>query len=130
MILLQDSMSDSSAWLLAFIFSYIYFFLAIGLIYIIAEWKVYTKAGKPGWATLIPIYNVIVLLEIVGKPWYWILLLLIPGVNLVLGIWLTHQLSKSFGHGVGFTLGLIFLNFIFILILGFGDSKYVGPAAA
>lgn len=130
MILLQDSMQDSGAWLFAFFATYFYVIFTISIVYIIAEWKIYTKAGKPGWATLIPIYNVIVLLEIVGKPWYWILLLLIPGVNIVLGIWLMHQLSKSFGHGVGFTLGLIFLSFIFILILGFGDSKYVGPAAA
>jgi len=130
MILLQDPTFYDSAGLLAFIFSYFYLLLAIGIIYIIAIWKVYTKAGKPGWASLIPIYNTIVLLEIVGKPWYYIVLLLIPGVNLIFGIWLTHQLSKSFGHGVGFTLGLIFFGFIFILILGFGDSKYVGPAAA
>jgi hypothetical protein len=91
-------------------------------------WKIFTKAGKPGWACIIPIYNIIVLLDIVGKPWWWLLLMLIPFVNFVLLIWVYNLLSKSYGHGVGFTLGLIFLGFIFIPILAFGDSKYVGPA--
>ena len=99
------------------------------IIMIAAEWKIFTKAGKPGWAILIPIYNVIVLLQIVGRPVWWILLLLIPIVNIVITIIVLSDLSKSFGHGVGFTLGLIFLTPIFILILGFGNSKYVGPAA-
>lgn len=97
---------------------------------IIANWKIYTKAGKPGWACIIPIYNIIVLLEIVGKPWWWLLLMLIPFVNLVLAIWMLNLLSKSFGHGTGFTLGLLFLSVIFYPILGFGSSKYIGPAGA
>jgi hypothetical protein len=102
--------------------------LAIVVLIIVAEWKVYEKAGKPGWACIIPIYNIIVLLEIVGKPIWWIILLLIPGVNIIFAIWITNLLSKSFGKDVGFTLGLIFLSFIFYPILGFGDAKYVGPA--
>ena len=95
---------------------------------IVSMWKIYTKAGKPGWACIIPIYNIIVLLEIVGKPWWWLLLMLLPFVNIVLAIWMLNLLSKSFGHEVGFTLGLLFLSFIFIPILGLGESKYVGPA--
>jgi hypothetical protein len=92
-------------------------------------WKVYTKAGKPGWAVIIPIYNVIVMLEIVGKPWWWLLLMMfIPVVNIIFVIWMINLLSKSFGKGVGFTLGLIFLSFIFIPILGLGNAKYQGPA--
>jgi hypothetical protein len=106
----------------------ILFLLVLVIIMIIAEWKIYEKAGKPGWAVLIPIYNVIVMLEIIGKPWWWLLLLLIPGVNFVISIMMVYYLAKSFGYGVAFTLGLIFLNPIFILILGFGDAKYVGPA--
>ena len=101
--------------------------LVVGLIFVIAVWKVFSKAGKPGWASLVPIYNYIVLLEIVGKPLWWFLLMLIPGVNLVIFIILAIDLAKSFGHGTGFGLGLVFLSPIFILILGFGSSRYVGP---
>jgi hypothetical protein len=90
-------------------------------------WTIFSKAGKPGWAAIIPIYNIIVLLEIVGKPWWWLLLMLIPIVNIVLLIIVFHRLSLSFGHEVGFTLGLIFLGIIFFPILGFGSSKYLGP---
>lgn len=101
--------------------------LIIAVIVLAAEWKVYTKAGKPGWAIIIPIYNVIVLLQIAGKPWWWLLLFFVPFVNIIVMVMAMHSLSKSFGHGIGFTLGLIFLSPIFLLILGFGDSRYVGP---
>lgn len=103
--------------------------LAVVVVIIIAEWKIFTKAGKPGWAILIPIYNVIVFLEIIGKPWWWIFLFLIPIVNIIFLIIALNGLSKSFGYGVGFTLGLLFLSPIFVLILGFGDAKYIGPQA-
>ena len=104
-------------------------YLAIIVLVIVSMWKIFTKAGKPGWACIIPIYNVIVLLEIVGKPWWWLLLILfVPIANIVLLIWMTNLLSKSFGKSVGFTLGLIFLGFIFVPILGLGDATYVGPA--
>ncbi|MDB4335011.1 DUF5684 domain-containing protein [bacterium] len=105
-----------------------FIYVAVILLMVIANWKIYTKAGKPGWACIIPVYNLIVLLEIVGKPLWWIILLLIPGVNIVILIIIMNLLSKSFGKGVGFTLGLIFLGIIFIPILGFGSAKYVGPA--
>jgi hypothetical protein len=105
-------------------------YVAILVLIIAAQWKVYAKAGKPGWACIVPIYNIIVLLEIVGKPWWWIFLLLIPIVNIVILIWVTNLLSKSFGHSEGFTVGLILLGIVFYPILGFGDSKYVGPAGA
>lgn len=103
-------------------------YVALIALMIASMWKIFTKAGKPGWACIIPIYNIIVLLDIVGKPWWWLLLMLIPIVNFVLLIWVYNLLSKSFGHGVGFTLGIIFLGIIFIPILAFGESKYVGPA--
>ena len=102
--------------------------IAIAVVLIIAQWKIYEKAGKPGWAILIPIYNLIVLLEIVGKPLWWIFLFLIPFVNIIFGIWVTNLLSKSFGKDEAFTVGLILLGIIFYPILGFGDAKYVGPA--
>lgn len=97
------------------------------IIILIAMWKIYTKAGKPGWACIVPIYNIIVLLEIVGKPLWWIFLFIIPIVNIVVSIMVYHQLSLSFGKDVGFTVGLILLSIIFIPILGFGDAAYIGP---
>ena len=103
-------------------------YVAVIVFLIAANWKIYTKANQPGWAIFIPIYNIIVMLRIIGKPWWWIFLLCIPILNVIFGIWMVNLLSKSFGKGVGFTLGLIFLSIIFIPILGFGDAKYVGPA--
>lgn len=97
------------------------------LISIIGVWQVFVKAGKPGWAAIIPIYNLIVYLEIVGKPLWWIILLIIPYVNYIFYIWTLNRLSKSFGQGVGFTVGLVLLHPIFICILGFGSAQYLGP---
>ncbi|HOE70728.1 MAG TPA: DUF5684 domain-containing protein [Brevefilum sp.] len=102
----------------------------LGILILVAMWKVYTKAGKPGWAILIPIYNLFVLLEIVGRPGWWLILLLIPIVNLVVIFIISFDLARSFGKGTGFGLGLVFLNVIFMMILGFGKARYIGPAAA
>lgn len=102
--------------------------LALMIIMLAANWKIYEKAGKKGWASLIPVYNTIVLLEIVGKPIWWIFLFLIPFVNIIFAIWVTNLLSKSFGKDEAFTVGLILLSFIFYPLLGFGSAKYVGPA--
>lgn len=100
---------------------------AIVIFQIAAMWKVFTKAGQPGWAAIIPIYNYYIMTKIAGKPGIWVLLMLIPIVNIVFLIWLTNMISKSFGHDEGFTVGLILLSFIFWPILGFGSSKYLGP---
>jgi hypothetical protein len=94
------------------------------IIQIAAMWKVFEKAGKPGWAAIVPIYNVIVILDIAGKPWWWILLCLIPFVNIVVLIIVYISLARNFGKGVGFALGLIFLSFIFFPILAWGDAQY------
>ncbi len=99
------------------------------IFYVAAMWKVFTKAGQPGWASIVPIYNFVVMLQIAGKPIWWILLYLIPVVNIVISIIVLNSISKNFGHGVGFTLGLIFLGFIFIPILAWGESRYLGPNA-
>lgn len=116
------------AGIMAVIGAYIVFVLIVTAILIVSQWIIYTKAGKPGWACLIPIYNIIVLLEIIGKPWWWLILMLIPFVNFIIAIWMTNLLSKSFGKGAGFTLGLLFLPVIFYPILAFSSAKYVGPA--
>lgn len=104
------------------------FILFVFAFYIYTYWRIFEKAGKPGWAALIPIYNTIILLEIVGKPWWWLLLFLIPGVNIIFAVWMTNLLSLSFGKGVGFTIGLLLLSFIFYPILAFSLAEYKGPA--
>src|SRR3989440_8724987 len=104
--------------------------LLIALLLIVAMWKVFTKAGQPGWASIIPIYNLYVWCKIVGRPWWWILLMLIPFVNFIILIILCIDMAKSFGKGAGFGIGLAFLGIIFWPILGFGSAQYQGPAVA
>jgi len=110
---------------LAFGSAFLFIGLAISIFMIICMWKVYVKAGKPGWAAIVPIYNIVVLLEIVKKPVWWLILLLIPIVNFIVIILIYVELAKAFGQGVGFALGLIFLSIIFFPILAFGDYQYV-----
>jgi len=103
--------------------------IAIYLLTIAGMWKVFVKAGKPGWAAIIPIYNYIVLCEIVGKPIWWFLLMLFPCTSLIFLIWVYNLVAKSFGKSEGFTVGLVILGPIFWPILGFGDAVYLGPSA-
>ena len=104
--------------------------LACFAIMIIAAWRVFTKAGQPGWAAIVPIYNAIVVLQIVGRPLWFIVLFFIPLVSIVAAIIVCVDFAKSFGKGTGFAMGLLFLSPIFLLILAFGDARYVGPGAA
>ena len=98
------------------------------------RWRYVTNAGAALLSaviliwTIIPIYNIWVLLEIVGRPGWWLVLMLIPFVNFIVLIILSIDVAKSFGKGTGFGLGLAFLSLIFYPILGFGDAKYQGPA--
>lgn len=101
-------------------------YIALSLAVIIGIWKVFTKAGKPGWAILIPIYNAIVMLEIAGRPIWWIILLFIPFVNVVISIIIALDIANKFGKGPAFGLGLAFIPFIFYPILGYGNSQYSG----
>jgi uncharacterized protein DUF5684 len=103
--------------------------LAVMILMIAACWKIYTKAGQPGWACIIPIYNLYIWCKIVGRPAWWIILMLIPFVNFIVGIVLCIDLAKSFGKGVGFGIGLLLLGIIFFPILGFGSAQYQGPTA-
>ena len=107
----------------------IIFGLLVALLLIVAMWKVFTKAGQPGWASIIPIYNLYIWCKIVGRLWWWILLMLIPFVNFIVCIILCIDLAKSFGKGVGFGIGLALLGIIFFPILGFGSAQYQGPSA-
>lgn len=100
--------------------------LAIAVLMIASMWKVFTKAGEPGWAAIVPIYNIIVLLKIAGRPIWWIILLLIPVVNIVVLILVSIDVAKRFGKGTGFGIGLALLGIIFYPILAFGDARYSG----
>ena len=104
-------------------------YLVLIIVAIASLWKIFAKAGKPGWAALVPIYNFIVQLQIIGRPLWWILLFLIPFVNIIVAIIVTNDMAKSFGKSVGWTVGLLFLPFIFYPMLGFGSAKYMGPSA-
>jgi len=110
--------------IMAIIGAYLIFVLAIAVVMLISMWKIYSKAGQPGWAVLVPIYNVVVLLKIVNKPVWWILLMLIPFVNFIIIILLYLQLAKVFGKDTGFGLGLVFLPIIFLPMLAFGKAQY------
>ena len=103
--------------------------LAFFVLMVASVWKIFTKAGQPGWAAIIPIYNVIVLLKIIGKPWWWILGFLIPLVNFIVMILMAVGLAKVFGKGTGFAIGLILLGFVFYPMLAFGDATYTAPPA-
>ena len=103
--------------------------LALVVLVIVGVWKAFEKAGKPGWASLVPIYNAWVMLAIAGKPGWWLLLMLIPLVNVVVGIMVSIALAERFGKGAGFGVGLALLGFIFFPILGFGDAKYRAPSS-
>jgi hypothetical protein len=96
---------------------------------IAAAWKVFVKAGHPGWAAIIPIYNAYILCKIGGKPGWWVILLFIPIVSIVISIILLIDVAKNFGKSALFGIGLFFLGFIFVPILGFGSATYCGPAA-
>lgn len=108
--------------------------ILVGALYVIvlvlmfvSMWKIYTKANKPGWSSLIPIYNIVVWLEIVQRPIWWIFLMFIPFVNIIISVIVTHDLSRAFGREVGTTLGLLFFPMIFFPILAFGSATYISP---
>jgi hypothetical protein len=124
----QSFESANNGGLLAAMGAFAFVYLAVIVLMIVSMWKVFEKAGKPGWAAIVPIYNIIVLLEIINKPLWWIILLIIPFVNIIFAIIVAHQLSLSFGQGIGMTLLLIFLPFIGYPMLGFGSARYQGAA--
>lgn len=94
------------------------------ILMVVALWRIFTKAGQPGWAAIVPIYNMVVMLHIVRKPTWWVILSLIPIVNIVIAVIVAHQLARVFGKGIGYSLGLIFLPVIFYPVLGFGKASY------
>jgi hypothetical protein len=106
------------------------FYLALLVLSLVSMAKVFMKAGRQWWEGIIPIYNIYVLSLIVGRPVWWLLLFFIPFANIIIAIILMNDLSKAFGKGVGFTVGLILLGPIFMAILAFGSAQYQGVSAA
>jgi hypothetical protein len=113
-------MTDGGSMLMMGIF--LLFIAVLSIVMIAGIWKTFVKAGKPGWASIVPIYNVIVMLEIAGLPLWMIIGFFIPFVNLFVYIWLFYNIVKRFGGGIGLTI-LMFLG-IGWLILGFGSAQY------
>jgi len=108
-------MSDTSFWVV----------WAVLMVFFIATmWRVFEKAGKPGWACIVPIYNALVMLDIAGKSRWWILWYLIPIANIVVAFIVHIEIAHRFGKGTGFGVGLALLGFIFYPILAFGDARY------
>ena len=100
----------------------------VGIFMIVSLWKVFQKAGQPGWAVLVPFYNIYVFIKVAGKPGWWLLLMFIPVVNFVVAILMIVSFAENFGKSVGFAIGMIFLPIIFFPILAFGDATYAQTA--
>lgn len=105
----------------------IIFYLVIIVVMLASLWKTFEKMGQPGWYGIIPIFNFCVIAKLAGRDWWWGLLIIIPCIGWVFQIILLNDLSKLFSKGVGYTIGLIFLPFIFFPMLAFGSAQYVGP---
>jgi len=103
---------------------FVLIYLGIITFMIISWWKLFEKAGQPGWAAIVPIYNIVIMLTIIKKPMWWIALMFVPIANVVVMILIFIELAKVFGKDSGFAVGLIFLSVIFIPILAFGDAVY------
>ncbi len=103
--------------------------LVIAVLMVVSLWKVFAKAGEPGWAAIVPLYNTIVLLKIAGKPIWWIVLLIIPVVNLISLFIVAVSIAQRFGKGTGFGVGLALLPFVFYPMLAFGDAQYQSAPA-
>lgn len=101
-------------------------YLGVVVLMIASMWKVFTKAGQPGWAAIVPIYNTYIILKIGDNPWWYLLLLLVPLVNLLVGIKMWIDVAESFGLGIWWGLGLAILPIICVPILAFGDYTYRG----
>lgn len=102
-----------------------FFILLIGIVSVAAYWKMYAKAGYPGWAALVPIYNIYIMVKIAGKPGWWMVLMFIPIVSIIILIIINIGIAQNFGKGIGYGLGLTLLPLIFVPVLGFGSAQYL-----
>jgi len=99
-------------------------FLLFTIWMVITMWKIFKKADLPGWGSLIPIYNLILIIRMASKPDWWIFLFFIPFINLVAFVVVNVDLAKNFGKDIGFAIGMIYLSFIFFPILAFGEAEF------
>ena len=104
--------------------------LVVALVSIAATWKIFTKAGKPGWAAIIPIYNFVIYMQIIKRPVWWLILFFVPFVNIAITIITSIDLAKVFGKSPLFGVIALWLIPVGYLILGFGSAKYVGNTAS
>lgn len=116
----MDLMNDTTSLIISAVS--LLFSLSIAAVMIAGLWKTFEKAGKPGWASIIPIYNIIVMLEIAGLPIWMIVGIFVPCINIFLNVYICHSVSKRFGGGIGMTL--LMMVGIGWLIIGFGNAKY------
>jgi hypothetical protein len=98
--------------------------LAVAVATVAGFWKIFVKAGQPGWAAIVPFYNIYVMTQIAGKPAWWIVLFFIPIVSIIAAILLFIGVAQKFGKGAGYGVGLALLSPIFAPMLGFGDAQY------
>jgi Family of unknown function (DUF5684) len=103
-------------------------YLAWFILYIVAGWRVFAKAGEPGWGIFVPVYNLYLLCKISGRPEWWLILFFIPLVNVATGLIIAMDLAKAFSKSSGFGIGLWLFSFIFVPILGFGSAQYTPPS--
>lgn len=100
--------------------------LAVCIVVIVSQWKIFKKAGEPGIASIIPFWNTAVLFKITWGAWYYMFLVLIPFVGIVISFMTCFKLGKMFDKGTGFSLGLVFFPVIFMPVLAFGSAQYIG----
>ena len=105
-------------------------YVVLLVLWLAGMWRVFVKGNRPGWAAIIPFFNIYTLLKVVGRPGWWLILYLIPVVNLVVNIIVSVDLARSFGKSAGYAVGIFLLPFIFFPILGFGSARYAEPWAA
>ena len=120
--------AETGGLLALFAGAYLVFMVVVYLIYSFCIGKVLEKAGKPLWAGFVPIYNVMLLLEIVGRPTWWIILFLIPFVNLIVMVIVCVDIAKSFGKDVVYGVLLALVGLIMWPVLAFSDATYTGPS--
>jgi hypothetical protein len=125
-ILLQADDTAATAAAGAFATGFMLIWLAVVVVMLAAMWKVFEKAGEPGWAAIVPIYNIIVLLKIAGKPAWWVVLMFVPFVNIVVAFLAAQGVANRFGKGTGFAIGLLVLAPVFYAMLAWGDARYSG----
>ncbi len=104
-------------------------FFVLMIFMFVCMWRMFTKAGQPGWAVLIPVYNIYIMLKIAGRPVWWMIFFFVPLANFITCIVINLDIAKNFGKSTLFGIALIVVPFIALPMLAFGDATYVGPRA-